>query len=131
MNNPMDSLATRFYTAIEGGDAATLAALYTPDAVVWHNSDNREQPRAENLAMLATFKQMFSSFEYQNIRRTFFDGGFVQQHNVQGVTVRGEKFDVICCSIFTVRDNKIARIDEYLDTAQLPKGALNEMWEGT
>lgn len=123
----MDRLASRFFGAIEQGDMAALAALYTPDAVIWHNSDNREQPQAENVAMLATLPEIFKSFAYKNVRRTFFDGGFVQQHDAQGATARGDSFNIHACMVVTVRQGKVARIDEYLDSAQLPLNVLPEI----
>jgi ketosteroid isomerase-like protein len=116
----MDRLADRFFAAIEQGDMRTLASLYTADAVVWHNTDKREQPQAENVAMLATLSQLFSSLRYANVRRRFFDGGFVQQHDARITARTGERCSVAVCMVVIVREGKVARIDEYLDGAQLP-----------
>jgi ketosteroid isomerase-like protein len=114
----LDALANRFFAAIEAVDATTLDALYTPDAVVWHNYDNVEQPRADNIAMLASFPRMFREFRYAQIRRQFFPGGFVQQHVCRGVKVGGESFAVPNCMVVSVRGGRICRIDDYFDSAQ-------------
>ena len=114
----MEQLANRFFSAIENVDLKALDAIYTADAVVWHNYDNVEQPRDANIAMLSKFPTMFRSFKYANIRRAFFDGGFVQQHVVRGVKANGDAFAVPNCMVVTVRGNQIARIDDYFDSAQ-------------
>ena len=33
------AMATRFFDAIEAGDIATMQGSFTPDAEIWHNSD--------------------------------------------------------------------------------------------
>ena len=114
----MENVANRFFAAIEAADCKALDEIYTADAVVWHNYDNVEQPRDANIAMLSTFPQMFKSFSYTKIRREFFDGGFVQQHVCKGVKASGEAFEVPNCMVVTMRGGKIARIDDYFDSAQ-------------
>lgn len=114
----MDLLATRFFAAIEAVDSAAVDAIYTADAVVWHNYDNIEQSRDDNIAMLANFPKMFRIFKYTDIRREFFEGGFVQQHVVRGVKASGEAFAVPNCMVVKVRGNQIARIDDYFDSGQ-------------
>jgi ketosteroid isomerase-like protein len=117
-HDSINRLADRFFKAIEEADAAALDAIYTKDAVVWHNYDDVEQPRDDNIAMLKTFPQMFRSFKYDRIRREFFDGGFVQQHVCTGVKSDGTPFSVPNCMVVTVRGERIARINDYFDSAQ-------------
>ncbi len=114
----MQRLADRFVAAIEGADLKALDAIYTLDAVVWRNYDRREQPRDENIATIASFKRLFRSFRYAEIRRHFFERGFVQQLVASGVKASGESFRVPVCQVITVRGEQIARIDEYFDSAQ-------------
>jgi ketosteroid isomerase-like protein len=117
----IDRLADEFFAAIERADMDALAAMYTPDAVLWHNSDNREQPHTENTAMLRSLWQGFKTFKYRNVRRQLLESGFVQQHDTELVTLQGERFTMRCCMVVSVRMAKIARIDEYLDSAQMPQ----------
>jgi ketosteroid isomerase-like protein len=117
----MNQLADKFFSAIERVDGKAIDEIYTPDAVVWHNYDNIPQSRADNMAMLARFPQMFQSFKYTDIRRSFYSGGFVQQHVARGTKTNGKHFDLFACMIITVRGNKIARIDEYFDSGQDPR----------
>ena len=114
----MERVANRFFAAIESTDIAALDAIYTRDAVIWHNYDNVEQPRDDNIAMLSRFPTMFKSFRYANIRRQYFDGGFVQQHVCRGVKSSGEPFEVPNCMVVAMRGEQIARIDDYFDSAQ-------------
>jgi ketosteroid isomerase-like protein len=117
----IDRLANRFFAAVEAADAKTLDEIYTADAVIWHNFDNYEQPRGDNLALLAQFPTMFKSFKYTEVQRRFFDHGFVQQHVVRGVNAIGKAFEIFACLVVTVRGDQIARIDEYFDSAQDPR----------
>jgi ketosteroid isomerase-like protein len=117
----IDQLADAFFAAVERADMDALGAMYTPDAVLWHNSDDREQPHAQNTAMLATLFRGFRSFRYLNVRRRLLPGGFVQQHVTEVVTLPGERFTMHCCMVVSVRAGKIARVDEYLDSAQMPQ----------
>ena len=114
----MQRVADRFFAAIEAVDCETLDAIYTSDAVVWHNYDNIEQPRDANIAMLSNFRTMFKSFRYADIRREFFEGGFVQQHVCTGIKADGQPFEVPNCMVVTMRGEQIARIDDYFDSAQ-------------
>jgi ketosteroid isomerase-like protein len=117
----IDRLANRFFAAVEAADAKTLDGIYTADAVIWHNFDNYEQPRGENLALLAQFPTMFKSFNYTEVRRRIFDHGFVQQHVARGVNANGKPFELFACLVVSVRGDQIARIDEYFDSAQDPR----------
>jgi ketosteroid isomerase-like protein len=114
----MEQLANRFVAAVEEAQRGELDALYTRDAVVWHNYDNLEQSRDDNIAMLEAFRKTVREFKYANIRRSFYPGGYVQQHRAQGIKVSGEKFDVPVCMVIAVRGEQIARIDEYFDSRQ-------------
>jgi ketosteroid isomerase-like protein len=49
-----------------------------------------------------------------------FDPGYVQEYVVHGtLTSGGEAFRMPLCRTVTVRDGRIARLDEYLDSAHL------------
>jgi uncharacterized protein len=113
-------LADDYFESAERRDWPRLAGLYCEDAVFWHNSDQREQPHTENTAMLVALSPHFRTFSYLNVRRRFFRGGFVQQHNLRVETQDAEVFIMRCCMVVQVRDGRIARVDEYLDSRQLP-----------
>jgi ketosteroid isomerase-like protein len=117
----LDELARSF----SKGDAATLESLYAPGMVVWHNTDEREQSRSENIAVAKVIPMVFTSFTYQNIRRRSFDGGVVQQHLLCVTTRSGETCRIPVCVVAEIREGRFIRIDEYYDSAKLP-AALTE-----
>jgi ketosteroid isomerase-like protein len=112
-------LADRLFGAIQQGDVDAVAALYSDDAVIWHNFDGIEQPRDANLVVLAWMTANVDNLRYDDIQRHDFDGGFVQQHVLRGTTKTGAHLEVPSCLVVRVDGDRITRIDEYLDTAHL------------
>jgi ketosteroid isomerase-like protein len=113
------SLATRLFDAIERGDVDGVADCYGADLVVWHNFDGLEQSRADNLKTLAGLIERISERRYEDRRLNVFEGGFVQQHVLTGVRKDGVRVKLPGVLVGTVRDSKIARLDEYLDSAHV------------
>lgn len=111
----IDALATRFFAAIETGDAETIGRLYAEDAQVWHNVSGAAQSREENLRLLAYLAKRIRGWRYDDVRRRCFPDGFVQQHVLRGHNTRGEAVAVAACIVAEVADGCIVRIDEYLD----------------
>lgn len=110
-------LLDRVMAAIESGDRAAVAACYAPDARIWHNFDGVAQTLEENLATLAWIEKRLSNRKYEIVARHAFDGGYVQQHVLTGTLASGEPFRMPACLVVQVKDGKISRLDEYLDTA--------------
>ena len=115
----MLDLAGRFFAAIERGDIDAVRAMYSADAVVWHNYDGAEQTVEQNLATLASIMKNFSGFRYEERRCQATESGFVEQHITRGRTPKGTEFSFPACIVATVVAGQVGRIDEYLDTAQL------------
>lgn len=113
------TLVTRLFDAIERGDVAGVEDCYGPDLVVWHNFDNLDQPLVDNLKTLAGMIERISERCYENRRLQVFDGGFVQQHVLTGVRKDGLRVSMPAAMIGTVRDGKISRLEEYLDSAHV------------
>lgn len=113
------ALAQRFFDAIEAGDIATVESCYTDDAVVWHNFDRLEQSRADNIATLTGMVGRLSDRVYGDRRVIPFDGGFVQQHVLSATRKDGQRLSMPGILVCQVRDGKISRIDEYLDSADV------------
>jgi ketosteroid isomerase-like protein len=113
----IDALADRLVGAIEAGDVDGVAAIYADDAVIWHNTDQVEQPKADNLAVLGWLVKNTASREYREIRRSVIDGGFVQQHVLHVEFADGRAADLPACLVVRVAGDHIVRLDEYLDGA--------------
>lgn len=113
----VDDVADRIFSAIESGDAATVAALYADDVIVWHNNDGVEQTKERNLRVLDWMIRSTTVRRYEAIRRHEIPGGFVQQHVLHVELPDGRAADLPACVVVAVADGRITRIDEYLDGA--------------
>ena len=113
------ALAARLFDAIEAGDIEAVADCYAPDVVIWHNTDGVGQTREENLKTLAGVIRLLPERRYQERRLEVFDGGFVHQHVLAGVRADGAHVSLPAALICQVRDGKITRLDEYLDSGQV------------
>ncbi len=112
-----EQLADRLIKAIEAGDADAVRAIYAEDARIWHNFDNIEQTVDENLATLAWMVERLPERHYEIVRREALPDGFLQQHVLKGRTRSGVEISSPACIICRVAGERIARLDEYLDTA--------------
>lgn len=110
-----NDVADQIFAAIEDGDAATVAELYVDEVIVWHNNDDVEQTKEQNLRVLDWLVRNTVSREYQRVRRHEIEGGFVQQHDLHLEFDDGRSADLPACIVVAVADGLITRIDEYLD----------------
>jgi len=113
----VEALAKRFFAAIEAGDIDALRSIYSPDAVVWHNTDQVEQSVDENLVVLRWVQQNVKGWRYEDVRRTSYEGGFVQQHMGKGIAPSGLPFEMPACIVGQVAGGLVTRIEEYIDSA--------------
>jgi ketosteroid isomerase-like protein len=115
----MSDLAARFFAAIEAGDIEGVTACYAPHAVIWHNDDGVEQSREENLKTLRSFIGFTADRTYADARRSFFDGGFAQQHRLVAHAKNGAALESHVAILCRVEDGVIVRLDEYMDPAPI------------
>jgi ketosteroid isomerase-like protein len=111
------AVAERLFTAIETGDVDAVAALYAPNAVIWHNDDGVEQDVETNLKVLGWLIRHLHERRYDVVRREALADGFLQQHVLRGRTDTGADFAMAACIVARVENGRIARVDEYLDPA--------------
>ena len=115
--NETNMLADRFMRAIETGDLDAIRACYAPDARIWHNFDGLAQTVDENLKTLKWMDKRLFNRRYEIKSRHAFEGGYVQQHVLHGTLANGGAFSMPACLVVTLKDGRIARLEEYLDTA--------------
>jgi ketosteroid isomerase-like protein len=111
-------VAERFFRAVETGDIDEVAAIYAPDARIWHNFSGTEQSVEENLKILGWVARKLPGRHYDVLRRVEIPGGFLQQHVLRGTLADGSDFAMPACVICEVADGRITRLEEYLDPAQ-------------
>ena len=109
-------VAERFFAAIDAGDVSAIYDTYAPDAVIWHNFDDVEQTRDENVRMLGWAVKHLGNMRYTDVRRTATDSGFAQQHVLRATNTNGIEIEVPAALFVSVRDGKITRLDEYIDS---------------
>jgi uncharacterized protein len=122
-HDPLD-VAERLFTAIEAGDIEAVRDLYDPTVEVWHNTDRVVQGRDDNLKVLAWVIHNLPDTHYTEVQRSATDDGFVQRHVLVTTNRAGRRVEVPACIVASVRDGRITRLDEYLDSAQV--AALSE-----
>jgi ketosteroid isomerase-like protein len=115
----MLDLCDRFFAAVAAGDLDAVRSIYAPDAVIWHNNDDAEQTVEENLRVLRWATSRIAGFRYEDVRRSATATGFMEQHTLRGQAPNGDELRVPACIVCTVRDGRITRLDEYLDSAQI------------
>lgn len=114
------AMATRFFDAIEAGDIETMHGSFTPDAEIWHNSDELIVTRDQTAETLTGMVARIKDREYADRRLTAFPGGFVQQHVLKGRRVHDDgEVRLPCAIICKVENGKITRLDEYFDSAHV------------
>ena len=112
------AFADEFFAAVSSGDIDAVGACYRDDVTVWHNYDNIDQTKAENLATLGSIPQRYESFGYADARTVAVEGGFLRQHVI--VASRdGRTAHVPAVLRVYVEDRAIHRIEEYFDRGQL------------
>lgn len=114
------AFAKQFFDAVEQGDIQTVENSYADNVVIWHNFDNVETSRADNVQTLQGMVKRIRDRHYAERRVNVFENGFVQRHVLRGVrTVDNVAVELYSCIICDLKDGKIVRLDEYLDSAQI------------
>ena len=117
--HPNIQLLDRIIAAAQAGDATDLHDIYAPDAVIWHNTDDRTQTVERNARVLEAMDRFVTDREYTDRRVTAFEGGAVQQHVLRGTRrSTGEQVALHACVVIAVEDGRITRLDEYFDSAE-------------
>ena len=119
-DSEMRAFAKGFFDAIEQGDIAAMQACFTPDAEIWHNTDELIVSPADTAKTLAGMIARISNPRYTDRRVGAFPGGFVQQHVLEGKRVHdGGAVRLPCAIICKVENGLITRLDEYFDSAHV------------
>ncbi|WP_257548120.1 nuclear transport factor 2 family protein [Sphingopyxis sp. DBS4] len=114
------AMAQRFFDAIEAGDIATMQNSFTPEAEIWHNTDEAIVTPAQTAETLTGMVARIKDREYAERRLTVFPGGFVQQHVLKGRRVHDDgEVRLPCAIICKVENGRITRLDEYFDSAHV------------
>jgi ketosteroid isomerase-like protein len=112
------AFADRFIAALNAGDPTLVREFYAPEATVWHNFDNADQPLDDNLKLLEWMVRKAPQRNYRVLRREIVPGGWFQQHVLEAQLPNGREMRLHACCVITLEDGRIRRIEEYVDPAQ-------------
>ncbi len=119
MDTPELKTVARFFAAIESKDTEAVADLYADDVQVWHNFTRACMDKAANVQTLKAMCEHVPRVRYDVEERIqLADGRVLQRHVLRATTPAGDEILMPACIFITVRDGRVARIDEYLDTGQ-------------
>jgi len=113
-----------YIEATNAGDTAAVLALSEPDVRIWHNFDDLEVDGEASARTLRWLHDRVGDLAWSDSVVTPTATGFVWQATITG-SAPGGPLLAHTCSVITVSPaGKIARVEEYLDPAQL--AALRE-----
>lgn len=93
--------------------------LFTDDAVHWHNFDEVELPlQGADPEQAPVARAAVPDLAGREVRIHSWDDGFAVQYVFGGTANDGTVIRIPVCSVATVRDGLISRIEDYADTAQ-------------
>jgi ketosteroid isomerase-like protein len=116
MNDDAVDLVMRYNEAWFAKDLPAMAGFLGEDLVLWHNHIGRAFSKNEMLGFIASALDVIETVEFRNPRRTAMESGVVQQHDMYVTMKDGTVMESIPnCIVYTVKDKKIRRIEEYVD----------------
>lgn len=107
----------RLFDIVENGDLDDLLEIFSPDAMVWHNTDDSLTDIPTTIRNLHSIRDSAVEFRYDDIRRIPTADGFVQQHTLIVRMPDGRAIRDLCCCICTVEHGRITRMEAYHDSA--------------
>lgn len=113
------AVAGRYAAATRSNDTAAFLALCTPDAVTWHNTDDRAEPIENAAKGIAWLHRKVADLSWTDLALLPTPTGFVSQTVMTGTAVGGP-LRVHSCVIVTLNDDgQVTRIDEFIDSTQI------------
>jgi ketosteroid isomerase-like protein len=98
-------------------DVDAMEPLLTDDLVLWHNHIDKEFNKAEMLGFVRGSLDVIEKIEFRNQRWTVIGDAILLLQHEMYVRMRDGRIlqDVPNAIVYTMRDGRIARIDEYVD----------------
>jgi ketosteroid isomerase-like protein len=115
-------LCHALFDAIERGDIAAVDACYTPGMTMWFNVTGQLSSREANIEALVNGQGLHRRRTYNDRIINTFDDGFVAQYTVDVVAHDGTRTSLSACLVADVRDGRIAKLFEYLDSGKFTSG---------
>ena len=110
------AIARTMFDAFQAGDLDAAQAVLT-DGFAGSQNGGLAMSKQALLGFVGAVKGKVPDFRYEDIVCTATADGFVEEHTVRGTLPDGGQIDLRLCVIATVRDDKVASLREYLDSA--------------
>lgn len=94
-------------------------SLFTDDATMWHNTDGHDAPVAGRTEIQARIRALVPDYRIEDAVIDGFTDGWVSRHVVRGTLPDGGQLEMRVAVVGTVRDGKVARLQEYVDSAHV------------
>jgi len=120
---PFRAVSRQLMAAASSGDVDKIGAVFAADGTVWHNITGKTCSASEAGAMFSAMAAHIKNLDYEDIRFTPLENGFVQQHRLVGDVGAG-RLNADACIVCEVRDGMICRIEEYIDSRALSDAGL-------
>ena len=112
------ALAHRLFDHIEEGDFGAFAAMFSDDAVMWHNFDMAERPVKETAPLIARARSGLKTWRYEDRRPIAVPDGVVWQHVLHASNNEGRTFEAPAMIHIYFDNGLIVRFEEYFDLRQ-------------
>lgn len=116
-NSANFTIADNFFHAVERGDIDAVRDIYASDVAIWHNDGAGDQGLEDNLVVLGLLSGAIDGIRFDVTRRADVGDGIFQQHVLRGQLPSGEQVALEAAMYIALNDQKITRIEEYLDVA--------------
>lgn len=121
----MRMLAERHQKAMAARDIEALKTIYSDDALIWHNTDGIALNLSDHLSSYLNNTASIVEIIYSDVSVNAFEGGYVQQHRITAPMVDGRSLEISACLVARVENNRIARLDEYLDSGAFDRVGIH------
>ena len=119
MSTDTTEIARQLMHCLLTGDAEGVTRLYHDDFSAWRNFDNRTLTRKQALKIVQILANNLQGLRYDDVRVQPTPSGFVQQHVMRCTAPNGQPVEAHVCMIATVKDGKLLRVDEYMESSQM------------
>jgi ketosteroid isomerase-like protein len=123
-DSEMRDVCNRFLDAIEAQDMDAIGDLLSPDLKFWANFTNTTKGRDDMLQAISAGYALHRHRHYNDRQIRALDGGFLIQYTCAITRHDGSTSAHWAGMVADVRDGRIVRVDEYMDSGKFaPRAA--------
>jgi ketosteroid isomerase-like protein len=116
----MAAFAERVRDIMGRGIPEEIAEVLDAEATVWECTDSVSIPMSAVGAFHAALAEALESMDFLDSSVVSTSNGYIDRHTKRMTTKGGQQFLIPSCLIIELRDGKIHRVAEYLDSARFP-----------